>query len=78
VNVRPVGRQPADSDSELLLGISAGGWLWLDFLVVGSFLAITAVVAAKTYPRAILWADAALPPRALQSRAIGRLDRCRV
>jgi hypothetical protein len=39
---------------ELLLGISAGGWLWLDFLVVGSFLAVTAVVAAKTYPRAIL------------------------
>ena len=39
---------------ELLLGISAGGWLWLDFLVVGSFFAIAAIVAAKTYPRAIL------------------------
>ena len=39
---------------DLLLGISAGGWLWLDFLVVSSFLVITALVAAKTYPRAIL------------------------
>ena len=39
---------------ELLLGISAGGWLWLDFLVVGGFLVTTALIAAKTYPRAIL------------------------
>jgi ABC-type multidrug transport system permease subunit len=39
---------------ELLLGVSSGGWLWLDFLVVSSFLVITALVAAKTYPRAIL------------------------
>jgi ABC-2 type transport system permease protein len=39
---------------QLLLGISVGGWLWLDFLVVGSFLVVTAIVAAKTYPRAIL------------------------
>jgi hypothetical protein len=37
-----------------LLGISAGGALWLDFTVVAAFLAVTAVVAAKTYPRAIL------------------------
>ena len=39
---------------DLLLGISAGGWLWLDFAVMISFLVVTAVVAAKTYPRAIL------------------------
>ena len=39
---------------QLLLGISAGGWLWLDFTVMISFLMVTAVVAAKTYPRAIL------------------------
>jgi len=39
---------------DLLLGISAGGWLWLDFAVMSSFLVVTAVVAAKTYPRAIL------------------------
>ena len=39
---------------DLLLGISAGGWLWLDFTVMISFLVVTAVVAAKTYPRAIL------------------------
>jgi ABC-2 type transport system permease protein len=39
---------------DLLLGISTGGMLWLDFVVVAAFLAVTAVVAAKTYPRAIL------------------------
>ena len=39
---------------QLLLGISAGGHLWLDFLVAIGFLAATAAVAAKTYPRAIL------------------------
>jgi ABC-2 type transport system permease protein len=39
---------------QLLLGISAGGTLWLDFLVVTGFLAVAAVTAAKTYPRAIL------------------------
>ena len=39
---------------QLLLGISAGGALWLDFTVVAAFLAATALVAAKTYPRAIL------------------------
>jgi len=39
---------------DLLLGTSAGGMPWLDFLVVAAFLAVTAVVAAKTYPRAIL------------------------
>jgi ABC-2 type transport system permease protein len=38
----------------LLLGVSAGGWLWLDFTVMIGFLLVTAVVAAKTYPRAIL------------------------
>jgi ABC-2 type transport system permease protein len=39
---------------DLLLGIGAGGTLWVDFLFVGVFAAVTAVVAAKTYPRAIL------------------------
>ena len=39
---------------QLLLGISAGGALWLDFVVAFGFLAATALTAAKTYPRAIL------------------------
>jgi len=39
---------------ELLLGISAGGSLWIDFLVGLLFFTTTALVAARTYPRAIL------------------------
>ncbi len=39
---------------QLLLGISSGGTLWLDFAVGSLFLTITAGIAAKTYPRAIL------------------------
>jgi ABC-2 type transport system permease protein len=39
---------------DLLLGISAGGVLWLDFTVVAGFLVATALLAAKLYPRAIL------------------------
>jgi ABC-2 type transport system permease protein len=39
---------------QLLLGISAGGTLWIDFLVVFLFLATTAGIAARLYPRAIL------------------------
>jgi ABC-2 type transport system permease protein len=39
---------------ELLVGISAGGILWLDFVVGVLFFAVTALIAAKTYPRAIL------------------------
>jgi ABC-2 type transport system permease protein len=39
---------------DLLLGISAGGALWLDFTVAVAFLTVTAVIAARTYPRAIL------------------------
>jgi ABC-2 type transport system permease protein len=39
---------------QLLLGISAGGALWLDFTVAIVFLVVMAVIAAKTYPRAIL------------------------
>jgi ABC-2 type transport system permease protein len=39
---------------QLLLGISVGGTLWIDFAVVIGFLVVMAVVAAKTYPRAIL------------------------
>lgn len=38
----------------LLLGPSVGGTLWLDFAVAVGFLITTALVAAKTYPRAIL------------------------
>jgi ABC-2 type transport system permease protein len=37
-----------------LLGISSGGTLWLDFVVVAAFVAAMAVLAAKVYPRAIL------------------------
>jgi ABC-2 type transport system permease protein len=39
---------------ELLVGISVGGSLWLDYLVVGGFFVAAALIAAKTYPRAIL------------------------
>jgi ABC-2 type transport system permease protein len=39
---------------QLLVGISAGGTLWVDFVVGALFLAVAAGVAAKTYPRAIL------------------------
>jgi ABC-2 type transport system permease protein len=39
---------------QLLLGISAGGRLWLDFVVAVAFLLATALTAAKAYPRAIL------------------------
>ncbi|HXR12693.1 MAG TPA: ABC transporter permease [Gaiellaceae bacterium] len=39
---------------QLLLGINAGGTLWVDFVFVVAFLAVSAGVAAKTYPRAIL------------------------
>ena len=38
---------------DLLLGIAAGGALWLDFVGV-AFLGVTAAVAARAYPRAIL------------------------
>src|SRR4029078_6908710 len=36
---------------DLLLGISAGGRLWLDFAVVSSFLLVNAVLARETHPR---------------------------
>jgi len=39
---------------DLLLGVSAGGTLWIDFVVGVCFLAATAVAAARAYPRAIL------------------------
>ena len=39
---------------QLLLGVNAGGALWLDFVVVAGFLAVMAGLAAKMYPRAIL------------------------
>ncbi len=39
---------------QLLLGISAGGTLWIDFVVGILFFAGTATAAARAYPRAIL------------------------
>jgi ABC-2 type transport system permease protein len=39
---------------QLLLGINAGGTLWVDFVFVATFLAVSSLIAAKTYPRAIL------------------------
>ena len=39
---------------QLMLGIHTGGTLWIDFAVVAGFLAATALVAARMYPRAIL------------------------
>src|SRR5579885_788182 len=39
---------------QLLLGVGAGGTLWLDFVSVAAFLAAAAAIAARTYPRAIL------------------------
>jgi ABC-2 type transport system permease protein len=39
---------------QLLLGISAGGTLWLDFAFVICFFVATALIAARVYPRAIL------------------------
>jgi ABC-2 type transport system permease protein len=39
---------------ELLVGVSAGGTLWVDFVVGISFATVAAIVAARVYPRAIL------------------------
>jgi ABC-2 type transport system permease protein len=39
---------------DLLLGVSAGGTLWIDFAVGLGFLVLTATAAARAYPRAIL------------------------
>ena len=39
---------------QLMLGISQGGTLWIDFAVGVFFLSLTAGIAAKAYPRAIL------------------------
>jgi ABC-2 type transport system permease protein len=39
---------------QLMLGVSTGGTLWIDFAVVIGFLALTSAVAARMYPRAIL------------------------
>jgi ABC-2 type transport system permease protein len=39
---------------ECLLGIGAGGELWLDFVVVAGFLAAMSAAATRLYPRAIL------------------------
>jgi ABC-2 type transport system permease protein len=39
---------------QLMLGVSTGGTLWIDFVVVAGFLALMAAIAARLYPRAIL------------------------
>jgi len=39
---------------QMLLGVSGGGELWLDFLVVIGFFAIMVAAATRAYPRAIL------------------------
>lgn len=39
---------------QLLLGIHAGGTLWIDFVFVICFATVAALVAARAYPRAIL------------------------
>jgi ABC-2 type transport system permease protein len=39
---------------QLMLGVSSGGTLWIDFVVVAGFLALMAAIAARLYPRAIL------------------------
>jgi ABC-2 type transport system permease protein len=39
---------------QLMLGVSTGGTLWVDFAVVAGFLVASALVAARMYPRAIL------------------------
>jgi ABC-2 type transport system permease protein len=39
---------------QLMLGISVGGTLWIDFLFVGLFFVVAASIAARAYPRAIL------------------------
>jgi len=39
---------------QLLLGITAGGILWVDFAVGIAFFAVAATIAARAYPRAIL------------------------
>ena len=39
---------------QLMLGISTGGTLWIDFAVGVFFLSAMAGIAAKVYPRAIL------------------------
>ena len=39
---------------QLLLGITAGGALWVDFTFGIVFFAVAAAIAARAYPRAIL------------------------
>jgi ABC-2 type transport system permease protein len=39
---------------QLMLGVSTGGTLWVDYAVVAGFLVLSAIVAARVYPRAIL------------------------
>ena len=39
---------------QLLLGVTQGGTLWVDFAVLAAFLCALAAAAARAYPRAIL------------------------
>jgi ABC-2 type transport system permease protein len=39
---------------QMLVGVGAGGELWLDFLVVGAFFAAMLTAATRAYPKAIL------------------------
>jgi ABC-2 type transport system permease protein len=39
---------------QMLVGVGGHGEVWLDFLVVGGFLALMVAAAARAYPRAIL------------------------
>jgi ABC-2 type transport system permease protein len=39
---------------QLLLGVSVGGTLWIDFAVGVGFFVATSALAARAYPRAIL------------------------
>jgi ABC-2 type transport system permease protein len=39
---------------QMLVGVGAGGELWLDFLVVGGFFVVMLAAATRAYPKAIL------------------------
>lgn len=39
---------------QLMLGITVGGTLWIDYLFIAVFFAVAATVAGRVYPRAIL------------------------
>jgi ABC-type multidrug transport system permease subunit len=39
---------------QMLVGVGGAGEVWLDFLVVGGFLALMLIAATRAYPKAIL------------------------